>query len=77
MNPAILRKGNLKNNFFYWKNKKVQILICEDLWQNSSDWQADLVITVNSSPYTDQKQRKRLKKNKRTCKKAQNARLYI
>ena len=70
-------KGQVKNNFFYWKTKKIQILICEDLWQNSFPWQADVLISVNSSPYTDQKQIHRLKKTRETAKKHQCLSIYL
>ena len=70
-------KGKVKNNFFYWKTKKIQILICEDLWKNSFPWQADLLITVNSSPYTDKKQKKRLKRMKEIAKKHQCTSIYL
>lgn len=71
------KKGRLKDNFFYWKDKRVQILICEDLWQNFSNWQADLLITVNSSPYTDQKQENRLKRMKELVKKHKCPAVYL
>ena len=70
-------KGKVKQNFFYWKNKKIQVLICEDLWQTSSSWQADLLITVNSSPYTEKKQKNRLKKVLELTKKHKCPAIYL
>ena len=64
-------RGRIEKNFFYWKNKKVQVLICEDIWRVSPRETADLLITVNSSPYTDQKQKNRLKKMRQLVKKIQ------
>ena len=52
-------KGSVEKNFFYWKNKRIQILVCEDLWQVSPQKPADLLVAVNASPYTDKKQEKR------------------
>ena len=70
-------KGEVKKNFFYWKNKKIQILICEDLWQTSSHWQADLLVTVNSSPYTEKKQKNRLKQMRKLTKQYNCPSVYL
>ena len=70
-------KGTTEKNIFFWKNKKVQILICEDLWQVNPSETADLLITVNASPYTDQKQKKRLKKMKDLAKKYNCPAVYL
>lgn len=71
------KKGDATKNFFNWKNKKIQILICEDLWQVVPDKTVDLLITVNASPYTDQKQIKRLKKMKDLAKKYNCPVIYL
>ena len=70
-------KGETKKNFFYWKKKKIQVLICEDLWQVSSMENPDLLISLNASPYTDQKQKKRLKKMKEITKKYNCPAVYL
>ena len=70
-------KGKAEKNFFYWKKKKVQILICEDIWKVSPRETADLLITVNSSPYTDQKQKNRLKRMKQLVKKYKCPSIYL
>lgn len=72
------KKGEAKNNVFYWKKRKIQILICEDLWHFShSDRSVDLLITVNASPYTDQKQKKRLEKIKSLIQKHSCPAVYL
>ncbi len=55
-------RGRTEENFFFWNNQKIQILICEDLWQVSPQAPADLLIAINASPYTDQKPESRLKR---------------
>ena len=70
-------KGSTQNNFFHWKNRKIQLLICEDLWQVSPKETADLLIAVNASPYTDQKQKNRLKKMKELTKKYKCPSIYL
>ena len=47
-----------------FKGKRIGLLICEDLWQNQpidqiSAQNADLVITINASPYDYEKQQRR------------------
>ena len=54
--------GKVKNNFFMFKNKRIQLLICEDLWQTSKFSPPDLIISMHASPFTDSKQKERLKK---------------
>ena len=70
-------KGKIENNFFYWKNKKVQILICEDLWQVSSIKNPDIFMILNASPYTNKKQEKRLKKVAELTKKHKCPAVYL
>ncbi len=71
------KKGKVKNNFFYWKNRKIQIFICEDLWRSSLQGPADLLLAVNSSPYTDQKQKNRLKKMEELTKRYKCPSVYL
>ncbi len=61
--------GDLEDNVFSWKNKKIQILICEDLWQVKTLKKPDLFLCMNSSPYTNQKQKSRLEKAEALSKK--------
>ena len=70
-------KGAVKKNVFYCNKKKIQILICEDLWQVPSIEKPDLLISLNASPYTDQKQKKRLKKLKDFTKKYRCPAVYL
>ena len=71
------KKGKIENNFFYWNKKKIQVLICEDLWQALPIQKADLLITVNASPYTDQKQKRRLKRMQQLSKKYKCPSIYL
>lgn len=70
-------KGDTEKNFFHWKNKKVHVLICEDLWQSKAKKTADFLITVNASPYTDQKHKKRRNKMKELAKKYNCPSVYL
>ncbi len=63
------KKGSIKDNIFFLKNKKIQILICEDLWQAKTLSHPDLLLCMSSSPYTNQKQKHRLEKAKTLSKK--------
>ena len=71
------QKGKAKKNFFYWKQKKIQILICEDLWHNPDIQKPDLLISLNASPYTNQKQKNRLKKTTELVKKYHCPAVYL
>lgn len=71
-------KGRVKDNFFFHQGKKVQILICEDIWQTkASSLEADLLIVVNASPYTDTKQKARLSHLRRLTKHSSCPALYV
>ena len=69
--------GQTEKNVFHWKNKKIQILICEDLWRADLKGSADLFIVVNASPYTDKKQKNRLKKMRELTKKQKAPAVYL
>ena len=71
------KKGESEKNFFYWKNKKIQILICEDLWKIHSLKKPDVVISLNGSPYTDQKPKNRLKIMREIVKKYSCPAVYL
>ena len=63
------KEGCIDDNVFSWKNKKIQLLICEDLWQVKSVKKVDLFLSINASPYTNKKQKNRLKKAQSLSKK--------
>ena len=71
------KKGQAKNNFFYWKNKKIQILICEDFWHFSELKKTELLIVVNASPYSEMKQKARIKRLKELVKKTKWGAVYL
>ena len=60
--PRYFHTGQVQNNCFRWKNKKIQILICEDFWQAQNLKPSDFIIALNASPYTEQKYKDRFKK---------------
>ena len=70
-------KGDVKKNFFYWNKKKIQVFICEDLWQAPTTENPDLLISLNASPYTDQKQKNRQKKAQELTKKHSCPIIYL
>ena len=71
------QSGKVKNNFFYWKKKRIQILICEDLWHDPKMQKPDLLISLNASPYTDQKQKNRLQQMTRLVRKQKCPAVYL
>ena len=54
-------RGSLEKNFFQWKGTRIQILICEDIFQNPQFSKPDVLFCLNSSPYTENKPRQRLR----------------
>ena len=71
------QKGFSQENFFYWKNKRIQILICEDFWKVSQLKKTDILIVVNASPYTVEKQKKRIKRLKVLTKQTRQGAVYL
>ena len=71
------KAGEVKKNVFYCQEKKIQILICEDLWNIEPKNKADLLIALNASPYSDEKHKKRLKKMGDLAKKYKAPALYL
>ena len=71
------QKGFSPDNFFYWKNKRVQILICEDFWKIPHLKKTDILIVVNASPYTASKQKKRIKRLKTLTKQTRQGSVYL
>ena len=53
--------GSVKDNFFLWRKKRIQILICEDIFQNPRFPKPDALFCLNSSPYIANKFKLRLK----------------
>ena len=53
-------KGSTEKNFFRWKNLRIQVLICEDLFHNPQFPKPDVLFCLNSSPYTETKFQQRL-----------------
>lgn len=75
-------KGRVEDNFFYLKNKRIQILICEDFWQtklfqNKSLSPPDLFLSINASPYSKNKKESRLKKLRLLAKKTELGGVYL
>ena len=71
------KKGKAEENFFYWKGKKIQVLICEDFWNFSVLKKTEFLIVVNASPYTTEKQKNRLKRLKRLVRKTNKGAAYL
>ena len=71
------KKGVAKDNFFYWKKHKIRLLICEDLWHFSPDRRTNVLIALNASPWTDQKQRARLRHISQLAQKSRAFALYL
>ena len=71
------QKGKAIENFFYWKSKKIQILVCEDFWRFSHLKKTDFLIVVNASPYTEEKQKSRLRRLKQLAKKTKLGAAYL
>ena len=69
--------GKVEENFFYWKKKRIQILICEDMFQQPSFPKADGIFCLNSSPHTKTKAPLRLKQAQKICKKNGSALFYL
>ena len=54
-------RGAVKENFFLRRGKRIQVLICEDGFQNPLFPKPDAIFCLNSSPYTETKHKQRLK----------------
>lgn len=60
--------GKAVKNFFIWKDKKIQVLICEDFWRVKNLQNPDIIISLNASPYRENKYNERLAKTNQLCK---------
>ena len=69
--------GNVSNNFFLFNNTRIQILICEDMWGQLSYNQPDILICLNSSPYTVGKQERRIQCLKKLVKQHKIPGVYV
>ena len=69
--------GNALNNYFVWKKKRIQILICEDLWKVRKLNSPDILFCLNASPYTEGRDLKRKNKLKSLVKKYNCPAVYI
>ena len=69
--------GEVLKNIFIWKKKRVQILICEDLWKVKKLNQPDVLFCLNSSPYTETKDQKRKERVQSLVKKYKCPAVYV
>ena len=54
--------GRMQDNFFFLKNQRVQVLVCEDMWRPAPFERPDLLIVINSSPYSAGKNLRRIRR---------------
>ena len=70
--------GDVQSNFFEINNKKIQVLICEDMWgwdplheknpiENLVAKDIDYIVNLSASPFTLDKKDQRLEYAKKTC----------
>ena len=78
------KMGSLKDNFFSLKNKKIQILICEELWQTPDILKKSkalenpkLILSFNASPFGINKAQKREQRAKKWVKKYKCPFVYL
>lgn len=69
--------GSLIKNHFQWKNKRIQILICEDIFHNPQFPKPDVLFCLNSSPYTENKSKQRLRVIKQLTRKHKCPVIYV
>ena len=69
--------GNTFNNFFFLNKTRIQILICEDMWNKPSYERPDILICLNSSPYTAEKQDRRIKCFKKLVQQHKSPGVYV
>ena len=74
------KKGQLKNNYFKLKGFLVQVLICEEIWQDPESLKAQknhLIVSLNASPFTIEKQKNRVKQARLWVKKYKSPLIYV
>ena len=71
--------GPTINNIFYINKKRVQILICEDMWQRTlkPPPASDLIICLNASPFTLTKNSMRIQQALQIQKKTKSPFVYV
>ena len=75
-------KGRLRDNFFVFQGQRVQILICEEIWQEPEillpcQQKPDLILSLNASPFDLSKAKKRLQTTGEWVKKYQCPLVYV
>ena len=68
--------GDIHKNFLL-NNTRIQVLVCEDMWAQPSFSQPDILICLNSSPYTAEKYEKRVQCFKSLVKKHKASGIYV
>ena len=69
--------GKARDNVFIKQGIKFQVLICEDMWQARSLKSPGALLCLNGSPYTDEKQKARLKKMREWARKCRCPAFYV
>lgn len=69
--------GKVKDNFFTFKKKRIQLLICEDLWHAPKFISPDFIVSMHASPFTRNKQKEREKKARQMVSKHKCPFLYV
>ena len=76
--------GSLKNNHFSFQKNHIQLLICEEVWQEKKAFQIlknspppDLIINVNASPFSMNKQERRMQQAQKWIKKIHCPFVYV
>ena len=75
-------KGTLKDNHFFYQNRQIQILICEEIWQSPNillpfQKKPNLILSLNASPFDLLKPEKRLKTAQNWAKKYRCPLVYV
>ena len=70
-------RGNTAESFFILKNKRIQVLICEDMWALPDFEKPHFIICLNSSPYTAEKHQKRIHTLKKLTQKYKAQAIYV
>ena len=74
------KKGRTQDNFFVFKDHLIQILICEEIWQTpvlQNKNSPDLIISLNASPFSLNKDQKRVRVSRKWVKKYQCPLIYL
>ena len=74
------KKGKMQDNFFLFKDTLIQVLICEEIWHKpllKYKKNPDLIISLNASPFSLNKDQSRKQVAKRWVKKYQCPLIYL